>query len=99
MARRLVVAAVFLAAWLPASARGQDPAAGVDQIFAGFAGDATPGCTVGVSRAGGPVLERAYGMADRYRFVRDGSGRVTELSAIAARGWDLHFRRVPAGTN
>lgn len=39
-------------------------AADVDRIFARWDSASLPGCTVGVSRDGRPVLTRAYGMAD-----------------------------------
>ena len=37
---------------------------GVDSIFAPWSRTTTPGCAVGVDRAGAPVLRRAYGMAN-----------------------------------
>src|SRR5688500_1327814 len=39
-------------------------AARVDSVFAPWRGPDRPGCAVGVSHRGRPVLERAYGMAD-----------------------------------
>lgn len=36
----------------------------VDLLFDGWRGTSTPGCAVGVSRSGQPLLERAYGMAN-----------------------------------
>ena len=40
------------------------PAARVDRLFASLQGPASPGCSVGVSRGGATILERAYGTAN-----------------------------------
>ena len=48
----------------PTPSSAQVSTSDVDKIFAAFSGTETPGCTVAVSEAGQPVLERAYGMAD-----------------------------------
>jgi YD repeat-containing protein len=46
------------------SGAAQTPTDRVDSVFSRFAGPATPGCAVGVTRGGQLLLERAYGMAD-----------------------------------
>src|SRR5687767_1283859 len=46
------------------SADGATFAASVDNLFAPWRGSDRPGCVVGVSHRGRPLLERAYGMAD-----------------------------------
>ena len=46
----------------PATAQG--PVDRVDSAFARLTGASGPGCAVGVSRGGQPLLQRAYGMAD-----------------------------------
>lgn len=62
---KLLRASAFAVLLAPSAARAQaaDPAARVDSVFARFS-SSTPGCAVGVSRDGQPVLSRAYGMAD-----------------------------------
>ncbi|HWM93710.1 MAG TPA: serine hydrolase domain-containing protein, partial [Thermoanaerobaculia bacterium] len=51
---------------LPGNAAAQtpDPAAKVDEIFAEWKSQESPGCTVAVSENGKTLLSRAYGMAD-----------------------------------
>ena len=64
--RRLIV---ILAA-IPAIASGQNPSpAKIDTIFSRFDHRDSPGCIVGVSRAGKVVFEKGYGMADLERDV------------------------------
>jgi CubicO group peptidase (beta-lactamase class C family) len=58
------VLVVCLAAGLVAGQAAVDvPEARVDAVFARWTTE-TPGCAVGVSRAGKPVLQKAYGMAN-----------------------------------
>ena len=80
MARSTLLAALLLACAPALSA--QDPAAQVDRIFASFTGDATPGCSVGVSRSGRPVLERAYGMADLEHAVANTPATIFEPGSV-----------------
>lgn len=47
-----------------AAAQNPDPVAKVDEIFAEWKSQESPGCTVAVSEAGKTLLSRAYGMAD-----------------------------------
>lgn len=49
---------------LPAALGAQDLSATADKIFAQWNSTHTPGCAVGVSRNGAPILQRGYGMAD-----------------------------------
>lgn len=62
-----LAACTLLAAW-PATAQTSAVDAGasqrVDQVFARMAQPGSPGCAVGVSRDGTPVLTRAYGLAN-----------------------------------
>jgi CubicO group peptidase (beta-lactamase class C family) len=54
-----------LLAALPVIVSAQDPApAKIDAVFARFAHPDSPGCILGVSRAGKVVYEKGYGMAD-----------------------------------
>jgi CubicO group peptidase (beta-lactamase class C family) len=46
------------------AAQTPDPAAKVDEIFAEWKSQESPGCTVAVSQGGKTLLSRAYGMAD-----------------------------------
>ncbi|HEX5717462.1 MAG TPA: serine hydrolase domain-containing protein [Thermoanaerobaculia bacterium] len=47
-----------------AAAQTPDPAAKVDEIFAEWKSQESPGCTVAVAENGRTLLSRAYGMAD-----------------------------------
>ena len=68
MLRRLVLATIVFAG--SAGAAGAQGAAGdsaarwIDSIFAPYASRQSPGCAVGVTRAGALVFSRGYGMAD-----------------------------------
>lgn len=59
-----------------------DPAA-VDAVFAAFDSPTSPGCVVGVSRNGAPVLLRAYGMADLEHDVANTPSSVMEPGSVA----------------
>ncbi len=48
----------------PAATPATPAVEGVDKVFARWNSTSLPGCTVGVSREGRPILTRAYGMAD-----------------------------------
>src|SRR5690349_5559322 len=61
------VAIIIAPQLLPAQAlpvRDSTLAARVDSLFVPWTGSDRPGCTVGVSRSGQVLVERAYGMAD-----------------------------------
>jgi CubicO group peptidase (beta-lactamase class C family) len=62
--------------------RAVDPAA-VDAIFARFNGTDRPGCAVGVSREGRPVLAAAYGMADLEHDVTNRAETVFESGSVS----------------
>ena len=68
---------------LPADATAQVSASDVDEVFAAFSGTDTPGCTVAVSEAGRPVLQRAYGMADLEHDVVNTPETVLEPGSVA----------------
>ena len=55
----------------------------VDAIFAAFDGTRTPGCVVGVSVEGNPVLLRAYGMADLEHGVPNRAGTIMEPGSVS----------------
>jgi len=66
MRRTLVSAAIVLLAApvVARSARSQDPAASLDSIFGRYRRADAPGCAVGVSQKGQPLVEKGYGVAD-----------------------------------
>jgi CubicO group peptidase (beta-lactamase class C family) len=82
---RLIVLSVVVLLGAAGRAAGQEPTSAarqIDGIFAAFVGDATPGCAVGVSRAGQPVLQRAYGMADLEHAVPNAPETVFEPGSV-----------------
>ncbi len=81
MLRRLI-AAVVLFIPAAAAAQGAVPAAQVDRVFAQW-NTSTPGCAVGVSVAGKPVLTRAYGMADLEHGVPNTAETIFESGSVA----------------
>lgn len=78
MAAWLVAAAPLAAQDLPKV----DPAA-VDAVFRTFDSRQSPGCVVGVTHAGVPVLERGYGMADLEHDVPNTPSSVLEPGSVA----------------
>lgn len=57
--------------------------ASVDSIFAVFDGTRTPGCAVGVSEEGEPLLLRAYGMADLEHDVPNQANTIFEPGSVS----------------
>ncbi len=57
--------------------------ASVDAVFEAFDGTRTPGCAVGVSEAGVPVLLRAYGMADLEHGIPNTAETIFEPGSVA----------------
>lgn len=82
-AMRTVVSLLAVLLVTPLAAQQPPEAARVDSIFARFAGAATPGCAVGVSRGGTPILERAYGMADLEHGVAATPGTIYEAGSVS----------------
>jgi CubicO group peptidase (beta-lactamase class C family) len=58
------------------------PAATVDKVFARWTA-ATPGCAVGVSIDGKSIVERAFGMADLERDVRNAPDTIFEAGSVS----------------
>ena len=56
---------------------------GVDSIFAPWSRTTTPGCAVGVDRAGAPLLRRAYGMANLETGTPWTTGTISESGSVA----------------
>ncbi|MFH1763125.1 MAG: serine hydrolase domain-containing protein [Gemmatimonadota bacterium] len=71
----------------PGSAWAQAPStvdpASVDAIFQAFDGTRTPGCAVGVSSGGVPVLLQAYGMADLEHDVPNTAETIFEPGSVS----------------
>ena len=71
---------------LPGAAFGQNPrgeSAQVDALFAEWNSTITPGCAVGVSRAGETIFSRAYGMADLERNVIATPASIYEAGSVS----------------
>lgn len=77
----LLTLALLAAASVPVAA--QDPVVRVDSVFRQWTGDATPGCAVGVSRAGRMVLARAYGMSDLEHDIRNTPNTIFEAGSVS----------------
>ena len=56
---------------------------GVDSIFAPWSRTSTPGCAVGVDRAGAPLLRRAYGMANLETGTPWTTSTISESGSVA----------------
>jgi CubicO group peptidase (beta-lactamase class C family) len=67
----------------PLSVNAQEPVVRVDSVFRQWTGDATPGCAVGVSRAGRMVLARAYGMSDLEHDIRNSPNTIFEAGSVS----------------
>jgi CubicO group peptidase (beta-lactamase class C family) len=85
MTRILIALAIALAlstapAALPQSA--SVPESQVDAIFSRWTRE-TPGCAVGVARAGRPVLQKAYGMADLEHDVPNTAETIFEAGSVS----------------
>ena len=68
-----------------ATTQGADAALirGVDSIFAPWSRTTTPGCAVGVDRAGAPLLRRAYGMANLETGTPWTTNTISESGSVA----------------
>ncbi len=66
-----------------ASAVPQVELAAIDKVFEAFHGTHGPGCAVGVSHAGGILVERAYGMADLEHDVANRPTTVFEPGSVS----------------
>ncbi|MBD9369784.1 serine hydrolase [Xanthomonas sp. XNM01] len=62
MRRTMLAAGLVMVMAVPAHAAAP-PEPAVDALFAAWSGTGTPGCAVGVARAGDPLLLRGHGMA------------------------------------
>jgi CubicO group peptidase (beta-lactamase class C family) len=82
IARAVSLALLFL---LPgfAAAQTPDPAAKVDEIFAEWRSQESPGCTVAVAEKGRTLLSRAYGMADLEHDIPITTSTVFEAGSVS----------------
>lgn len=89
MTRFLVLAVLLLATPGRQDATAQTAAAdsvlarGVDSLFAPWSRTNTPGCAVGVDRAGAPILRRAYGMANLETGTAWSTNTISESGSVA----------------
>ena len=87
MRLRFRTTAVLLLLAAPAAAQQKSPGSGsirqVDSIFARFSTDRTPGCAVGVTREGDPLISRAYGMAELEHGVLNTPQTVFEAGSVS----------------
>jgi CubicO group peptidase (beta-lactamase class C family) len=80
------MAVLLFAALLPAAVSAQqaeDATALVDRVFQQWSTTESPGCAVGVSRSGRPVVVRAYGMADLEHAVPNEIGTIFEAGSVS----------------
>ena len=79
---RIVILALGIATWPALATRAQTADSSIDSIFAAYSAS-TPGCAVGIERAGQPVLERAYGAADLEHGVPNRVDTVFEAGSVS----------------
>jgi CubicO group peptidase (beta-lactamase class C family) len=81
-----ILFALFLAATASALVIARQapgvPEAKVDAVFARWTAQ-TPGCAVGVSKAGKPILQKAYGMADLEHDVPNRPDTIFEAGSVS----------------
>jgi CubicO group peptidase (beta-lactamase class C family) len=84
-ARQVLTLALVSAFVLPGAvaAQGGDSAVRVDSLFTRWNTTTTPGCAVGVARAGRTILSRSYGMADLERDVRSTPASIYEAGSVS----------------
>lgn len=68
---------------LPGLAAAQPPVAKVDEIFAEWKSQESPGCTVAVAEGGKTLVSRAYGMADLEHDVPITPGTIFEAGSVS----------------
>jgi CubicO group peptidase (beta-lactamase class C family) len=77
-----ITLAVLAMAWPAAAPRAQTADSSIDGVFARYSAS-TPGCAVGVERAGQPTLTRAYGAADLEHGVPNRVDTVFEAGSVS----------------
>ncbi len=82
MLSRLILSTGGLAMTIAMPAAGQSGAQ-IDSIFAKWNSETSPGCVVGVDRAGKTISTRAYGMADLEHGIRNTADTVFEAGSVS----------------
>ncbi len=77
------VALLWTSVAAAAQAPGEPAPSAVDAVFHDFDNTRSPGCAVAVSRAGVPVLARAYGMADLEHEVPNTAETIFEPGSVS----------------
>lgn len=80
---RLLTVALFSLALAAPLAAQSDSVAAVDAVFSGWTNSASPGCAVGVARAGRPIISRAYGMANLEYDVANTPSTIFEAGSVS----------------
>jgi CubicO group peptidase (beta-lactamase class C family) len=78
---RTAMLALAIATWPVLATRAQTTDSSIDGVFAAYSAS-TPGCAVGIERAGQPVLELAYGAADLEHGVPNRADTVFEAGSV-----------------
>ncbi len=82
--RTLGAAAMALVLGLPQAGSGQElPVEDLDALFEPWSSTRMPGCAVGVSRNGTPVLQRAWGMSDLENGIANRAGTIFEGGSVS----------------
>lgn len=79
---RIMLAAALVAAPLPVLAQAV-PAGAIDGVFERWTATGSPGCAVGVSRGGLPIIQRAYGMADLEHAIANDTETIFEAGSVS----------------
>ncbi len=79
--KRLAIAALLVLVWSPGFAKGLPDK--IDPIFAAYAKNDSPGCAVGISVAGKPLLERGYGIANLEHGVPITASTIFESGSVS----------------
>ena len=83
MNRSRALVSILIAFPVAVSAQQSNPTAGLDRVFQQWNSKTTPGCAVGVSQPGQPVLARAYGMADLEHDVANTPETIFEAGSVS----------------
>jgi CubicO group peptidase (beta-lactamase class C family) len=78
-----VVAFALLSTLPPAAAAQEDVATRVDRVFRQWDTRETPGCALGVARAGATVLSRSWGMADLEHDIPNSPATIFEAGSVS----------------
>lgn len=79
---RTLITTVLLLLAPPLHAQTPDTTA-INQLFAGYASDSTPGCAIGIARGAELLFAHGYGMADLERHVAITPATVLEAGSVS----------------